>query len=64
MLTGNLEDSVNPVQYVPFAKDLWSMIQGYDVTRADADVMGDIIKAFDTFRDSVSGEGSGHSDMR
>lgn len=57
MKTGNLEDSLNPLQYIPIAKDLWSFAQGYDVTRADVDVLGDITKAFTAFGDSIAGDG-------
>ena len=28
-------DSLNPLTYIPFVKDLWSIAQGYDVERAD-----------------------------
>ena len=57
VLGGNLGASLNPVGYVPVAKDVLSILQGYNVTRADADVMGDIITASQTFLDSVSGDG-------
>lgn len=57
VLSGNFGSSLNPATYVPFAKDAISILQGYNVTRADADVMGDIIDATITFIDSVEGNG-------
>ena len=57
VLSGNLGSGMNPVGYVPFAKDILSILQGYNVTRADADVMGDIIDAMQGFWDSVAGDG-------
>ena len=56
-LSGNLGSGLNPVGYIPFAKDILSILQGYNVTRADADVMGDIIDAMRGFIDSVAGDG-------
>ena len=57
MLGGNLGSGMNPVGYIPFAKDLVSILQGYNVTRADADIAGDIIDATKTFIESVGGDG-------
>ena len=58
VLGGNLGSNMNPITYIPFAKDALSLLQGYNVTRADADVMGDIIDSFKTFTDSVLGDGT------
>ena len=30
-----LIDGINPLTYLPFVKDVWSILQGYDVERAD-----------------------------
>jgi len=57
VLTGNLGSGVNPLGYVPYFKDLVSMAKGYNVTRADADVMGDILSASKNFASSVGGDG-------
>jgi len=57
VLSGNLGSSLNPVGYIPVAKDMISILQGYNVTRADADVMGDIMNATKTFMDSAKGDG-------
>ena len=34
-LTSELVDSLNPMGYVPIVKDIWSLLQGYDVDRSD-----------------------------
>ena len=57
VLSGNFGSGLNPLGYIPFAKDILSIFQGYNVTRADADVMGDIINACKIFIGSVSGDG-------
>lgn len=57
VLSGNVGESLNPVGYIPFAKDLLSILQGYNVTRADADVMADIVSAWQAFADSMWGDG-------
>lgn len=57
ILSGNLANNINPVGYIPIAKDALSILQGYSVTRMDADVMEDIIQANQTFLDSLTGEG-------
>ena len=57
VLSGNFGSGLNPLGYIPFAKDILSIFQGYNVTRADADVMGDIINACQIFIGSVSGDG-------
>lgn len=33
--TSEMIDSVNPLGYVPIVKDVWSLLQGYDIDRAD-----------------------------
>lgn len=37
-LTSELLDGFNPITYIPFAKDIWSIAQGYDVERSDMSV--------------------------
>lgn len=55
-LTGNLGSSLNPMTYVPGVKDVASILSGYDVTRMDADVIADVIKATQTFFDTLDGD--------
>lgn len=55
VMGGNLGSSINPATYVPFAKDLISIMSGYDVARADADAMKDIVDAFSMLYESAAG---------
>jgi hypothetical protein len=45
-LTEELIDSFNPLTLMPFAKDIVSIAQGYDVERSDMAVITDIINAW------------------
>ena len=38
-------DDINPLTYYPFLKDMWSLLQGYDVERADMSLVSDIVDA-------------------
>ena len=58
VLKGNLAGNVNPVSMVPYGSDLMSIFQGYDVTRADADVIAAVVADYNLFTKSMSGEGS------
>ena len=53
VLSGNFGSGLNPAGYIPVAKDLLSLAQGYDVSRADADIMSDIINASKKFSESL-----------
>ena len=44
-LTGSLLDDFNPLNYIPIARDVWSIAQGYDVERADMAIVSDAINA-------------------
>ena len=53
---GGTIDSLNPLTYIPFVKDIISIIQGYDVERSDMAIVADVWKAFDQLdSDRVSG---------
>ena len=41
-LTTELIDGFNPLTYIPFVKDIWSIAQGYDVERSDMSVVSDL----------------------
>ena len=43
---GNVVDSMNPLTYLPFTKDIVSIVQGYEVERADMAVIGDLVNAW------------------
>lgn len=44
-VAGNLTSDVNPLNYIPYARDIWSIWQGYDVERADMAVIADAVNA-------------------
>lgn len=56
-INGNFFANVNPVQFVPYIKDVWSIVQGYDVSRMDMDAIADLKTAVDNMTKSLRGEG-------
>ena len=40
--TSGMIDDINPMSYYPFLKDIYSMLQGYDVERTDMAIFGDV----------------------
>ena len=44
-LTGSLMDDFNALNYIPLARDAWSVAQGYDVERADMAIVSDAVNA-------------------
>ena len=54
-LSGQALDSLNPAGYIPFIKDIMSIVQGYDVERSDMAVISDLWKAWENLsKDNVS----------
>ena len=54
-LTGAILDGLNPAGYLPFIKDIISIMQGYDVERSDMAVISDLWKAIENLKkDDVS----------
>lgn len=52
-MTSEVIDGMNPVTYIPFIKDIWSIAQGYDVERLDMSVASDLWKSIEgLFSDS------------
>ena len=47
-LTTELIDGFNPLTYLPFVKDMWSIAQGYDVERSDMSVISDLWKTIES----------------
>ena len=45
-LSGEIVDSLNPAGYIPFIKDIQSIVQGYDVERSDMAVVSDLWNAW------------------
>lgn len=46
-LTAEIKDSFNLFGYIPFVKDVVSIVQGYDVERSDISVISDLWKAWE-----------------
>lgn len=44
--SGQMADSINPLTLIPWVKDIWSIVQGYDVERSDMSVISDLWNAF------------------
>ena len=59
-LTTEVIDGVNPITYIPFFKDIWSVLQGFDVERAD---MSLITKLSDSLQQLVKVISKDTSDM-
>lgn len=57
VLNGNVGSNMNPVAQIPFAKDVLSLAQGYDVSRPDMEVFSDLVNAASAFVDSAGGDG-------
>lgn len=47
--TTEVIDGFNPLTYIPFVKDAYSLFQGYDVERTDMALIGDVVDAIDDF---------------
>ena len=55
-LTTELLDGFNPLTYIPFVKDIWSIAQGYDVERSDMSIVSDLWKTVEgLFNEDKSG---------
>ena len=46
-LATEIIDGINPLTYIPFIKDIWSIGQGFDVERADMSLATKLIEAFE-----------------
>lgn len=57
LLGSNLWDNIDPVGRIPFAKDIKSMLQGYTVSRMDANAVSDFISAAQLFTKAAQGDG-------
>lgn len=44
-VASSLISDINPLNYIPYTRDLWSMWEGYDVERPDVSVIADVINA-------------------
>ena len=50
-LTSELLDGFNPLTYLPYIKDGWSILQGYDVERSDMSIFADLVESFEKLFD-------------
>ncbi len=50
-LSTELLDGINPITYIPFLKDVWSIAQGFDVERADMSLVADLV---DTLQQTIT----------
>ena len=56
-LEGNLGQNLNMAGNIPIAKDILSLIQGYDVSRTEYETIGSFIQAAQTVIASIDGSG-------
>ena len=54
---GNVGDTFNPLNYVPFAKDVASVLSGYDVKRMDVESISKVTNAVTNMYKAVTGTG-------
>ena len=55
-LTSELLDGFNPLTYIPFVKDIWSIAQGYEIERSDMSVVSNLWETIEgMFNEDKSG---------
>ena len=54
---GNVGSNMNPLGQIPFVKDALSIVQGYDVSRTEMEIVSDLIQAGQTAIQSADGQG-------
>ena len=64
--TTEVLDGLNPLTYIPFVKDAWSLFQGYKVERTDMALVSDVVDAINKFykvfdSDAYEGMSSGET---
>ena len=57
VLNSNVSGNINPLGQIPYVNDVLSLLQGYDVTRMDADAIGDFITAGWNVVKNIGGDG-------
>lgn len=60
--TSEIMEGFNPLTYIPLVKDVWSLLQGYNVERADLSLIADIIDSMNSFAKLAMKDTSGMSD--
>ena len=56
-MEGNVGSNMNPLGQIPFVKDALSIMQGYDVSRTEMEIVSDLIQAGQTAIQSADGQG-------
>ena len=54
---GNVGSNMNPLGQIPFVKDALSIMQGYEVSRTEMEIVSDLIQAGQTAIQSADGQG-------
>lgn len=49
-LTSNFVGSLNPLTMIPLFKDVWSLLEGYDVERSDMAVYADVVDSWKAWK--------------
>ena len=57
-INSNLMNIFNPAGYIPYAKDVVSLFQGYDVSRMDMESIEKTISSWRNLWDAIHGEGN------
>ena len=57
VLNGNIEAAFNPATYIPWAKDIISLTQGFNVSRMDMDTISRVLKEIGNTMKAMNGEG-------
>lgn len=57
IMEGNVGSNMNPLGQIPFVKDALSIMQGYDVSRTEMEIVSDLIRAGQTAIQSADGQG-------
>ena len=56
-ISPNFAQNVNPVGMLPYARDILSIVQGYDVSRMDLEAVTSLFSALQNMQKAVNGEG-------
>lgn len=57
IMEGNVGSNMNPLGQIPFVKNALSIMQGYDVSRTEMEIVSDLIQAGQTAIQSADGQG-------
>ena len=57
LLASNVVNNLNPLTWIPVAKDILSLVQGYAVQRMDVSAFGDLINSITMTIKTITGDG-------